>query len=182
MLFMGEEWAAGTPFLFFTDFHDELATAVRDVRRQEFARFAAFADPSSRDAIPDPNAPVTFAASRLRWGELDQPEHAARLGHVRRLLAVRRESIVPLLPSIGGQAGAARRTGKRGVAAEWRLDDGRRLRLQANLGPDPVTGVAPPAGVRLYPERAIADLASGPLPPWTVVMHLVPEKDRIASR
>jgi hypothetical protein len=102
---------------------------------------------------------------------------------VRRLLAVRRESIVPLLPSIGGRAGTVRRMGELGIAVEWRLDDGRRLRLQANLGPTPVDGLAPPAGVRLWPDRAIADLATGRLPPWTVLVHLVPRKeDQNASR
>ena len=56
LLFMGEETASRTPFLFFTDHHDELADAVREGRRQEFAGFAEFADPEKRERIPDPNA------------------------------------------------------------------------------------------------------------------------------
>ena len=36
LLFMGEEWGATQPFCFFTDFHDELADAVREGRRREF--------------------------------------------------------------------------------------------------------------------------------------------------
>ncbi len=59
---MGEEVAARTPFLFFTDHHDELADAVREGRRQEFAGFAEFADPEKRERIPDPNAVETFTA------------------------------------------------------------------------------------------------------------------------
>ena len=175
LLFMGEEWAAATPFLFFTDFHDELATAVRDGRRREFARFAAFADPGDRATIPDPNAADTLTASRLCWDELELPGHAARLAHVRRLLAVRRDSIIPLLPLLGARAGSARRIAGHAIAAEWRLDDGRRLHLLANLGADAVLGVDPPAGGRLYPDGAVPDLASGRLSAWTIVVHLLSE-------
>ena len=72
LLFMGEETASTTPFLFFTDHHDELADAVREGRRQEFAGFAAFADPEKREQIPDPNADGTFAAC------LPRPLHPGR--------------------------------------------------------------------------------------------------------
>ena len=64
LLFMGDEWAASEPFLFFTDHHDELADAVREGRRAEFADFAAFADEEQRKRIPDPNALQTFEHSR----------------------------------------------------------------------------------------------------------------------
>ena len=52
LMFMGEEWDAATPFLYFCDFHGELADAVRQGRRQEFARFEAFADPMPARASP----------------------------------------------------------------------------------------------------------------------------------
>ena len=57
LLFMGEEWGASTPFLFFCDFEPELAKLVTEGRRNEFASFAAFSDPARRDRIPDPSAP-----------------------------------------------------------------------------------------------------------------------------
>nr|HMU53095.1 malto-oligosyltrehalose trehalohydrolase [Geminicoccaceae bacterium] len=117
MLFMGEEWGAATPFLFFTDFHDGLATAVREGRRREFAIFPAFADPEDRAAIPDPNAPSTFARSRLDWTGAETPQGSRRRELVRRLLEVRRHAIVPLLPLIGGHAGEARRIGGHGLDA-----------------------------------------------------------------
>ena len=63
LLFMGEEVGARTPFLFFTDHRDELADAVREGRRGEFAHFAAFSDPAQRARIPDPNAASTFESS-----------------------------------------------------------------------------------------------------------------------
>ena len=47
MLFMGEEWGAKQPFLFFCDFSGELAEAVRKGRREEFSRFPEFADPGA---------------------------------------------------------------------------------------------------------------------------------------
>ena len=63
MLFMGEEGAAETPFLFFTSHNDELAELVRNGRREEFKHFSAFQDEKKRAQIPDPNAPSTFQAS-----------------------------------------------------------------------------------------------------------------------
>src|SRR3989304_3199811 len=57
LLFMGEEFAASTPFLFFCDFGPDFAAAVTRGRRQEFARFERFSDPSAQAAIPDPNDP-----------------------------------------------------------------------------------------------------------------------------
>ncbi len=69
MLFMGEEFAASTPFLFFCDFGPELALSVSNGRRQEFKRFAAFADDAAVARIPDPNAESTFIGSKLRWQE-----------------------------------------------------------------------------------------------------------------
>jgi len=51
MIFMGEEWDAQQPFPFFCDFDGDLAEAVREGRREEFARFPEFADPEQRDAF-----------------------------------------------------------------------------------------------------------------------------------
>ncbi|MHB1372172.1 MAG: malto-oligosyltrehalose trehalohydrolase, partial [Pseudomonadaceae bacterium] len=73
LLFMGEEWGARQPFLFFTSHHGELADAVRDGRRNEFAEFAEFADEATRERIPDPNAIATFDASRPDFGARHEP-------------------------------------------------------------------------------------------------------------
>jgi maltooligosyltrehalose trehalohydrolase len=67
LLFMGEEWDERRPFPFFTDFHGDLARAVRKGRRAEFAYWPDFRDADARAAIPDPNAPETFAAAKLDW-------------------------------------------------------------------------------------------------------------------
>jgi maltooligosyltrehalose trehalohydrolase len=90
LLFMGQEWAASTPWLFFTDHNPDLGEAVREGRREEFARFAAFRDPAARERIPDPQATKTFEASRLDWSERDRTPHREVLALYRRLLFLRR--------------------------------------------------------------------------------------------
>jgi maltooligosyltrehalose trehalohydrolase len=93
LLFMGQEWAASTPFLFFTDHNPELGRLVTEGRRAEFSRFEAFADPVTRLLIPDPQALSTFEHSRLVWDELAQPLHSGVLELYRALLHLRRSEI-----------------------------------------------------------------------------------------
>ncbi len=94
LLFMGEEWAASTPFLYFTDHAPDLGVLVTAGRQEEFSGFAGFSDPEARLAIPDPQAVATFHASRLRWPERDQGRHAAMVSLVRDALALRRTDSV----------------------------------------------------------------------------------------
>ncbi|HSK10455.1 MAG TPA: malto-oligosyltrehalose trehalohydrolase [Vicinamibacterales bacterium] len=89
LLFMGQEWAASTPFLFFTDHGEELGRLVTEGRRREFKSFSAFADPAARERIPDPQAPGTFEASRLDWDEAEREPHAGVRRFYRRMLALR---------------------------------------------------------------------------------------------
>jgi maltooligosyltrehalose trehalohydrolase len=87
MLFMGEEWAAGTPWQFFTDHTDpELAEAVRRGRRREFA-----AHGWAEEDIPDPQDPATRDRSCLDWSEPGREPHARVLAWYRKLLALRHE-------------------------------------------------------------------------------------------
>src|ERR1700722_6072226 len=95
MLFMGGEGAAAQPFPFFCDFGPELAAAVRDGRRAEFARFPDFVDPARRDLIPDPTAEETFALAKLAWDDVLREPHAGWLDWYCRVLATRRAEIVP---------------------------------------------------------------------------------------
>jgi maltooligosyltrehalose trehalohydrolase len=86
MLFMGEEWAASTPWQFFTSHPEpELAAAVASGRRQEFA---AHGWPEGE--VPDPQDPETFTRSKLDWTEPDRPGHRDMLELYRRLIALRR--------------------------------------------------------------------------------------------
>ncbi len=88
MLFMGEEWAASTPWQFFTDFDEpELAAAVRSGRREEFAEHGW--DPS---AVPDPQSVSTREASVLDWAEVGIGDHARLLDWYRSLISLRRNT------------------------------------------------------------------------------------------
>ena len=86
LVFQGEEWAASSPFQYFTDLGDPgLRRAVSEGRRSEFAAFGW--NPAD---VPDPAARETFERSKLRWDERDDGEHAAMLQWYRELIAVRR--------------------------------------------------------------------------------------------
>jgi maltooligosyltrehalose trehalohydrolase len=88
MLFQGEEWAASTPFLYFTDHDDpELARAVTEGRRNEFRGFGW--EPAE---VPDPQAPGTFARSKLDWSEPGREPHRALLDWHAALIRLRREA------------------------------------------------------------------------------------------
>ena len=160
MLFVGEEWASRSPFLYFTDHNKELAEAVREGRRAEFKHFSAFQDEAKRARIPDPNAPSTFAASI--------PEHsdAAHFDFVRRLLTLRRERIVPGIP--GCRSAGAEAIGPGAVRAAWNMGNGRRLTLAINLGPEAVDP-GMPAGDPLF---ATPDAAPDQLGPAAFIAHL----------
>ncbi|NUV59740.1 malto-oligosyltrehalose trehalohydrolase [Streptomyces sp. CAI-85] len=85
MLFMGEEWAAGTPWQYFTDHPDpELAEAVRRGRRREFAEHGW-----AEDEVPDPQDPATRDRSCLDWSEPERAPHARVLAWYRELIALR---------------------------------------------------------------------------------------------
>lgn len=89
MLFMGQEWGSSSPFLYFTDHHDQLGKGVTEGRRKEFAEFSDFQDPAKRALIPDPQASSTFTDSKLKWTELDQEPHRGILWLYRDFLRLR---------------------------------------------------------------------------------------------
>ena len=91
LLFMGQEWSASTPFQFFTDFAPELGRSVVEGRRREFRAFPEFASPEAAARIPAPQCESTFLASRLRWEEIGDRDHAPILQLHRTLLRLRRE-------------------------------------------------------------------------------------------
>jgi maltooligosyltrehalose trehalohydrolase len=88
LIFMGQEWAASTPFQYFTDLEPGLGVHVTEGRRREFAEFPEFSHELS-GAIPDPQARSTFDASRLRWEERSAAPHAFSLNLYRTLIALR---------------------------------------------------------------------------------------------
>lgn len=178
LLFMGEEWGETRPFQYFTDFEGELAAQVREGRRNEFRKWRIFADPKSREQIPDPNAMSTFEASQLDWAKAGHAPYGERLAFVSHLLKVRRERIVPLISSIPGNAGTVLGADGQGLSVSWKLSDGSALTMSANLSDTPWT---PPEKIR---ESATAgDLifasANGDagarvvaMPAWSVLMRI----------
>jgi malto-oligosyltrehalose trehalohydrolase len=170
LLFMGEEWAASSPFLFFGDFEPELAQLVTAGRRREFAGFPEFADPNARETIPDPSAAGTFEQCILKWEERDAEPHRSMLAHYRALLHLRASEIVPRIATVNGRDAAFVQRGATGIEATWNVDGGT-LRLEANLGSDPVGGFADAA-----PGRVIygpAEFAGGSAPAWSVRWSIV---------
>ncbi|MGH7032147.1 MAG: DUF3459 domain-containing protein, partial [Stellaceae bacterium] len=161
LLFMGEELGAREPFLFFCDFRGPLGDAVRRGRRREFAHFPAFASEKTREAIPDPLALETFERSRIdRSLAAPDRDFAALYAD---LLALRRREIVPRLARLR-DAAAGYETKGRWLGAHWRLADGSRLALSANLSDAAFAAPLVPEG-RLIWECCPTQ---GPLAPWAV--------------
>jgi maltooligosyltrehalose trehalohydrolase len=143
MLYMGEEWSASTPFLYFVDFSDDpdLAKAVRDGRRREFANFKSFAEQHGERQIPDPTEEETFRRSILKWEETARAPHADVLADTRRLLALRQAEIVPLTMTRFIEASRAL-PGPGQLACTWRYEGGT-LRFLMNVGEAPAVLEAP---------------------------------------
>ena len=166
LMFMGDEVNASEPFLFFTDHHGDLAEAVREGRRNEFADFAAFQDPERREHIPDPNALSTFTRSAPTFAENEQ---AALYRH---LLKLRHQHIVPHLP--GAVALGAQVVADAAVTARWRLGDGSILQIDLNLGATALDCAA--SGAVIFQTPASQD---GQLPPCSARVTLSPAGDHL---
>ena len=97
MLFMGEEWAASTPFQFFTSHPEpDLGRMTAEGRIKEFEQMGW--DP---DVVPDPQEPETFQHSKLDWSELSEGTHARVLAAYQRLTDLRRSLPALTDPSFG---------------------------------------------------------------------------------
>jgi maltooligosyltrehalose trehalohydrolase len=138
LLFQGEEWAATTPFQYFTDHDPDLGRAVSVGRRREFATFGW--DPAR---VPDPQDLATFERSKLDWTEAALPPHQDMLGWYRQLIALRRRFPALSDPRLDGvEVTHDEDTG-------WvRIRRGP-LAIVAALGPDPVIVPVPDRYTRL---------------------------------
>jgi 1,4-alpha-glucan branching enzyme len=174
MLFMGEEFGASTPFLFFCDFGPELAKAVTEGRRKEFAGFANFAEGTGEEVVPDPNHADTFERSKLDWLSLTQSAHAQWLELYKRLLALRAERIVPRLHGTKGGAGRCETPSDAALVVAWTLGDGSTLELRANLSDRGEKARSAPQGdlVHCEPASARQSFDAGELPPDSAACYL----------
>ena len=160
MLFMGEEWASTSPFLFFTSHNEELAKLVDEGRRAEFKSFDGFKDPAKRDKIPSPNDVATFTKSIPARTD---PAHADWMAA---LLRLRFEHIVPGMP--GARSLGAQILADGAVQGKWRLGTGQTLTLALNLGDKAVASVAAEGKVLF----ATPDATTGNLPPASVIVAI----------
>ncbi|MGA2250900.1 malto-oligosyltrehalose trehalohydrolase [Terracidiphilus sp.] len=163
MLFQGEEWAASSPFQYFADHDDpELARLVSDGRKKEFSVFGW--NPQS---IPDPESATTFETSKLKWGEINDGEHAEMLEWYRALIHLRRST--PCLND--GSAGNTRATYDE--AAKWICIQRGTITVICNLGQkEQLLTVSQPASMVLASrgEIKIAGHAVNLLPDTIVVL------------
>ncbi|TFY91289.1 malto-oligosyltrehalose trehalohydrolase [Pseudomonas nabeulensis] len=161
LMFMGDEVNASEPFLFFTDHHGDLAEAVREGRRSEFADFAAFKDPERRERIPDPNAATTFQHSAPSFND------SAHTQLYRELLNLRHRHIVPHLP--GSVALGAHVLADAAVTARWRLGNGSVLQIDLNLSATALDSPTPEHLLFATPANQGAHL-----PPYSARVTLSP--------
>ncbi len=151
MLFMGEEWAASTPFQFFTSHPDpELGKVTAEGRIKEFERMGwGTAD------VPDPQDPATFERSKLDWSELSDGRHARLLAIYRSLAALRRT--LPELTDPAFSSLAATADEETGVFKLRRGD----LLIAVNFGT--ATAILPESGELLFTTPTPASLDAGGL-------------------
>lgn len=149
MLFMGQEWAASTPFLFFCDHPGEVGEKMAEWRRKEFASQSYHPDPATLARMPDPQAETTYRASQLRWDESEKTPHRGMLELHRAALALRAQHPHFAAAERGGWT--ARPFGRL-VAVRWTPPGGDWLllvRLAVGLPePLPETALAPREGRR----------------------------------
>jgi maltooligosyltrehalose trehalohydrolase len=161
MLFMGEEWGSTAPFPFFCDFQGDLANAVRNGRRKEFA--GAYA--KYGDEIPDPLDEATFRSAVLDWNARDLPKAHRRLTLVRDLLLVRHREIVPR--SARAHFGDASVKDNCLLSANWPMGDGMSLQLRANLSDQAINFQTAMTGTKIWGSD-LSDVIS----PWAVHWHI----------
>jgi len=162
LLFMGQEWAASTPFLYFTDHRPELGRRIAESRKRELTGVSPRRAASGKP-MPDPQARATFEASRLDWNEALRPMHRAALALYRRLLALR-------------AAEPAFRTSDRDSFAVRPLDGSTLLVRRQAASEAGVLAVVRLRGAGLADLRGLAEADAGPGRRWRLLLTTeVPE-------
>ncbi|WP_250514536.1 malto-oligosyltrehalose trehalohydrolase [Caballeronia sp. INDeC2] len=181
LLFMEEQYGSKQPFLFFTDYHDQLADAVREGRRREFAKFSAFTDEKRRAQIPDPNDEKTFDMSSPKLSDKqDEEDRLEWLHFYRSALTVRAKLITPRLK--GAKSLDADVLGDKALVASWKLGDGETLSVALNLGESAVALKEQPPGKLIFeaPARAQDRARDGELGGRTFLAWLTGEVNEYA--
>jgi maltooligosyltrehalose trehalohydrolase len=146
----------------------QLAQAVREGRRAEFAKFPQFTDLQEREKIPDPQNPATFASAKLDWTALGRVPHRDWHAWYQRVIQARRSRIVPRLATLSAHGGQFTRLAHSAVCVSWSVGAAEELNLIANLSEDVVGGpyVLPSAMEIVWLEGR--ELTTSECPAWTV--------------
>lgn len=100
MIFMGQEFGASSPFLYFADHCDEvLAESIHEGRKEFLRQFPSYASPEAQAQVPDPCAGINFERSKLDLSERES--HAEIYLFHQDLLRLRRED--PVIPAQAGE-------------------------------------------------------------------------------
>ncbi len=172
MLFMGEEWAADTPWMYFADFQaPELRRAVSEGRKRDFASFGF------GDDVPDPEDPRTFEASRLNWNELEQPVHQAMYKWYRDLIHLRRKT---LALNLGDMSRMEVRSSEEG---RWILTDRGDIRTVINLAEQFTHFDLPPGCELLLSSEAAPDRVDGGIlvPGLSMAIYRMPPRPQYSE-
>jgi maltooligosyltrehalose trehalohydrolase len=152
MLFQGQEFAASSPFFFFADHHEDLASLIREGRREFMSQFPTVALPEVQALLPDPANLATFVRSKLDLSE--RRRHAEAYALHRDLLRLRREDAVFSRQRIGGVDGAV--LGHEAFVLRFFGECGDDRLLLVNFGPNlhlhavPEPLLAPPLGMEWH--------------------------------
>jgi maltooligosyltrehalose trehalohydrolase len=160
MLFQGEEWAASTPWQFFTSHPEaDLGEATAKGRIAEFAKLGW-----DESTVPDPQDPETYRRSKLDWSEVEQGRHALVLSAYRRLAALRRaepDLTDPRLPRVSVEHDAD---------ARWLVLTRGSLRVAVNFAEQEARVAVPCTEVLFTTDDAVTAGESLLLPPHSVAI------------
>jgi maltooligosyltrehalose trehalohydrolase len=172
LLFMGEEFAAATPFLFFCNFGRELAVKVTEGRRAEFAKFEQFSSSRAQAQIPDPNAENTFLQSKLDWDSIRQEPHCNWLEFYRNVLQCRFEKVVPRIKDIAAGQAKFEIFDSLGLEVQWPFANAGSLQLIANFDRTPLALRRELKGELLYSTGEVHDREWKEIPPLAAAWFL----------
>ncbi len=153
LLFMGDTYKDERPFHFFSDYTGELAKSIRDNRPPQAENFGGYPEGKSEKDIPDPNAEATFEGSKLDWAKADTADGKEWSALLRRLIEIRRETIMPWLPEAGAYSGRVVEAPDDCVFVDWKIGSAI-LQLRLNLSDQPVS--VHDVGERIWPEQTVA--------------------------
>ena len=172
LLFMGQEWAAKTPFPFFCDLAPHFGKKAVKGRRNELKNHLQFNLPENIKRSPDPTDHKTFQAAILDWYEKNHSFHKEWLEFHKNLLSIRKQQVIPLISnSIENNAAV---TCEHPMSVNWTLGAGKKLSLMANLTNESMKIDYAFSGRFIYtlPEGLQNSLLNDTMTPWSVALFI----------